>query len=798
LRYDSAAQTLTGTAPGIRQTGQVTFTAVNDSGEVFTHEIALNIVGAQVTVVSDIELSAQSTEINRGLDFNVADAFSSVGKSLNYVVYVKDESGRYETLAQSDVSRWLSFDKGQFSAKPGATDATFDALQLKVVASESPDPMGDYGQGEGTFTLMVDGPVVSLIPPAESVTGKPFSMNLSQYFKGLDPKTTYYSVNLVDENAPAPVSGPALFATKVASTPESNLPSWLTLDSRTGVLTGTPPLSAVGHYKFDIRGDDGETELETQVEANVAEESTKEQHWFEYDAENRVTLDGGTLGDGKISIASQGQRIFYNNAGQQDLIIRATGNIAQKFEYNLQGQLTNVDGYINKDTVNMSDWSHGSFAANNWGKVTVNDYTLTGQLAQTTEYFQPGSTREGTWYVREGGGIPFAPLGPEGDGDLVIYDRDVELTNTVSKVKTFIYNNDGQTKEVKEFGWSGAFLAGKINSKAQSTYWDYATGELKPGTIEMPSLNFGVERFDLTNNSDFHLSTIANTYDDAGRQSAMSYSKLQAKDVAPTDENAPPVSFVHSFGYEFEGRESYLEKKVNGAGTSHFKPATTTSFYDENGNRTAVESKNTESADIDVRYFDYTAQGQMIRKTVGTQSQSIATRAEWVNISNDWPDGEPEPDGGIPEVRHRSANDVGFKGVDDGKGVSHYVFGSGNYLGEFKEDGTIRVKQQHFSAFDQNSSSDTSKYTAQTGETLRSIATVFYGNADYWYVIADANGLAEGADSPLDAGTTLVNMKICVLCSYYIASRIVNLVIWVVLVKPRNLKLTDCYHNYEE
>ncbi len=143
----------------------------------------------------------------------------------------------------------------------------------------------------------------------------------------------------------------------------------------------------------------------------------------------------------------------------------------------------------------------------------------------------------------------------------------------------------------------------------------------------------------------------------------------------------------------------------------------------------------------------------------GTQTKSISEKPEWTTVE------DPEPNPFEPihyprdneTQRHRSAGDVGFKPPkdDDGKSVSHYLYSGQNNLGELKEDGSIRVKTQHFEALDAKSTSGTVKYTVSGGESLRQISQMFFGTGDFWYVIADANGLAEGPDTGLTAGRIL-------------------------------------------
>ena len=77
----------------------------------------------------------------------------------------------------------------------------------------------------------------------------------------------------------------------------------------------------------------------------------------------------------------------------------------------------------------------------------------------------------------------------------------------------------------------------------------------------------------------------------------------------------------------------------------------------------------------------------------------------------------------------------------------------------YSADGRLRrtvsgfFKDQHFTAPDKYDNSSSQRYTVRAGDTLQSIALLYYGSSDYWYIIASANGLS--ADIPLQESTTL-------------------------------------------
>ena len=69
--------------------------------------------------------------------------------------------------------------------------------------------------------------------------------------------------------------------------------------------------------------------------------------------------------------------------------------------------------------------------------------------------------------------------------------------------------------------------------------------------------------------------------------------------------------------------------------------------------------------------------------------------------------------------------------------------------------GDIKVKSQHFSGIDIQAGSNAQKHQVRSGETLRSIAAMYFGSSDFWYIVADANGLANSPDDILSGGQTL-------------------------------------------
>ena len=183
--------------------------------------------------------------------------------------------------------------------------------------------------------------------------------------------------------------------------------------------------------------------------------------------------------------------------------------------------------------------------------------------------------------------------------------------------------------------------------------------------------------------------------------------QLASKTISQTVHNTPSPDnqgFTHNLTYQYDKREQYQEKTIGGTSNSNFEPATTTSHYNALGQRTYINVAGEEFG----KRLDYNQQGQIIRKS---------------------------------------------QGVGESAQESHYLFSQGKFLGELDKNGSVNMVGQHFSALNSDSSTSSSLYTVNNGDTLRSIAMAFYGDDNLWYLIADANGLSSG--EPLNAGQTL-------------------------------------------
>jgi len=178
---------------------------------------------------------------------------------------------------------------------------------------------------------------------------------------------------------------------------------------------------------------------------------------------------------------------------------------------------------------------------------------------------------------------------------------------------------------------------------------------------------------------------------------------------------------VDQYQVNYLKKDSYLQADTTGdSNTTNVQPATAQTIYDTRGNEVALEQHTEDPygniADT-VHVFAYNGDGEIIEREDGT-----ATGGTTLNLGSN-PDQE----------------------------VQHYTYVNGQQLAHFDNAGTLDVLDQ-VTAFSSNNDSPNS-YVVQTGDTLESIAQAEYGNANLWYVIAQANDLS--SDTNLALGQRL-------------------------------------------
>ncbi|WP_284219220.1 LysM peptidoglycan-binding domain-containing protein, partial [Agaribacter marinus] len=662
---------------------------------------------------------------------------------------------------------------------------------------------------QGEFTLVVDGPRELAVGTIELLSSKAIDIDVTKYFQGLSEVAKYgIRVEVTDESAdaqaqssqallatpfsaasatlasPNPLASPFAVssATADADEPEVTIPSsleaWLSFDPETGRLFSTKEQAAalasiIDKLKLTFFAKDNGEDLTTEGELIIDNGATSEKYYFTYDAANRVKIDAGVLNGSAIELTEGSQYIEYDVMGRAERVYTDLGKTLQRMTYNAQGSLIESHRAYDSDDLiynfydNRNNLNISGIASQDWYSSVKHDYNLLQQVERTVNYFAADQTVDVENFTH-----------PKAGRRKTV--SEVTLANSVRTIQTFDYTDDGKIEAVSDFSISSDDAVARINGSEYSV--------ITEADVEQ------VEN---------HMSRTTYLYDDAGRTERMFYNQLKRPALSGDDDL--PDTYTQRFKYSYEGRDSYLEKLVDGSGTGHFGHAKTESFYDANGNRIAIEetklgtdNKKLGGTDIHARYFDYTADGKLVRRQHGEQSEThkgvrpplalaeaiesarntltdeylfnlpLATAERYIdNYMNSRSIGFPPemPIGtqqGILSILDRwvsaaaletIAEKIDFAPTADNK--SHYLFNGSQYLGELKENGDINVKSAHLQSVNPNSATSSRRHTIRDGETLRTLANQFYGDANLWYVIADANGLTQSADGKLTAGQSI-------------------------------------------
>jgi LysM repeat protein len=171
-----------------------------------------------------------------------------------------------------------------------------------------------------------------------------------------------------------------------------------------------------------------------------------------------------------------------------------------------------------------------------------------------------------------------------------------------------------------------------------------------------------------------------------------------------------PTAFGADYTVHYLKKDGYLEQSTTGTPTvAGYVPATDTSDYDAFGRRMAVSQTseaNSGAAQNVTRIFGYDTSGEIVQRRSGTLSGSTFT-------------------------------------ATGGYSTDHYTYVNGQQISDLNEAGDISVLGR-LTGF--SSGASTSSYVVQGGDTLASIAQAVYGNSDYGYIVAEANGLNGDGD----------------------------------------------------
>ncbi|MFN4281736.1 MAG: putative Ig domain-containing protein [Alphaproteobacteria bacterium] len=262
----------------------ITVTATDEGGLSASDTFDLTVTNVNDTPVVSVALADTATDEDAVFSLDISSNFNDadVGDVLTYAA----------TLANGDpLPAWLSIDPatGIFSGTPDNDDV--GAISIVVTATDL-----DGATASDEFVLTVqnvnDAPVVSIALADGSVdAGELFSADLSAHF--------------ADDDL---IHGDALTYSATLANGDP-LPSWLSINSTTGEISGTPGLGDIGAISIivtvtDIAGaaasdtfDLSVTDINTAPTLTVAvpDQTTDEDALFSYDLS--ANFEDGDLGD---------------------------------------------------------------------------------------------------------------------------------------------------------------------------------------------------------------------------------------------------------------------------------------------------------------------------------------------------------------------------------------------------------------------------------------------------------------------------------------------------------------------
>ncbi len=439
------------------------------------------------------------------------------------------------------------------------------------------------------------------------------------------------------------------------------------------------------------------------------------EYWYTYDAENRVTLAEGKQvanGDGSYSLvvtAEQGTYLEYDAAGNQILRVQKNEHNtyeAERFEYNIRGEM--IASYkVKKYDDSGLDWSSATDRATAladdvtssdslWQKAMIKDYDLAGRMVEQRDYYLKNTHR--TVQVER--------------RDDVIGEESIDVYGQLKSRQTISYDREGRAKTVMNFGIGESYWRNQH-------IFSFNGDNIEQSEIAqmLHEAQTRVEVGDLT-----HLSTIVygnDSYNAAGNLSHYQYEKL-AKGENDEEENS---SYVFSYSYAYgNAHEAYQNTLVSGSGSGeNHKNGTTRTHY--NASHQAIKTIEAYADDTGQittqqhRYFRNNGDGKIIFKGWGEYDTSTQVYTE--------------------------------------EDQRHYYYAQNELIGSIGKNGRILFDEvAGYQIASSENAGNAGSYTVQHGDTLKSIARLVYGSEALWYVIADANGMAD-SNPKLEAGQTL-------------------------------------------
>ena len=416
---------------------------------------------------------------------------------------------------------------------------------------------------------------------------------------------------------------------------------------------------------------------------------------------------------------NQGAWLKYDAAGRQ--VFKVTGKegagAAERYVYNQRGEFVRADVLIAKlngstnqqlADINWRDASvreamydgsyvdpRGNAIADDklWTISIENEYDIAGRIQTQRGYFNYDEGRQiGSHWVDVGGLMR-------------------------SEQKTF-YDKDGRNAKTEQWGiashyWSGFNQAdGHVGEIYLQLNQARMQGNKHLGLIAVTRYDAYVED-----------GKTISAYDAAGNLHHYQYDKKLEGDGESEPNGILP--YTNTFKYEYKRFDRYVNVLIEGSSSEPTKRTGTTNlFLNKSGDLVqVVQSHAHEALTKDQhQFFQLDVEGRVLQKEHKTYDKEINAFEE--DITN------------------------------GGRTWRHY-YSNQQSLAQISGIGGIQLTQaRSYEVMSAQTNLSDRQYLVQTGDTLRSIARMHYGSESLWYVIAEANGLAD--TSALTQGQSLL------------------------------------------
>jgi LysM repeat protein len=445
--------------------------------------------------------------------------------------------------------------------------------------------------------------------------------------------------------------------------------------------------------------------------------------WYTYDAMNRVKISQGMNAAGSIVFnTAQGIELTYNLKGERTSA-RTNGEHVRVTQTLFNGVVTSTLYYRVANGLFTEQYSYDGL-----GRLIATDIVAD----RTATDIGTGGVISGTWLARKNTRVYDAA---SREVTSFSYSIDEDETGGVQPDELHTetrYDGDGRTSEQTTykngirttrvvFG-DATFKTEEVVSVTSDTFKTYASAVgSRSGTSGQSYKALAVP-----GNSAFRKLPVH--WADIGWDSAGNLIGYRVEYYKETNGN-----FLYSTTHEFDYRRTQGYQLIGERTESTDKgpsKGSTTRTYNVNGELVQYSDAKDKSKN---RYFANDAEGRAL--TV-------------VNGKFDGQDGRLTVTRAFDNALTRTGNKVK---------AQYFFFANGQNLGTFGQlvdaDGLIKANfDVNYTPVSANYPASTpSQVIAQNGDTLRSIASRVFGDANLWYVIAEANGLTD-PDAVLEAG----------------------------------------------